>query len=210
MALAHDATRVLILGDSHVFWAARFVRSAGSSWPGVSMDFAVDGHGCRTPSFIGIRGGKLTTMRDDDLWERISILNPGLVILHLGGNDVDSISSSSPGVGAQLVDFARELLEFGVGHVMICHLVKRAKWRQFSPEEGATRVAAVNAFIQEECMGNNNISVWKHKGLWNPRSRIFMRDGVHFNDLGNFKLYRSFRGALLWAASHRGTGQGGR
>ena len=29
MALDHDATRVLILGDSHVFWAARFMRPAG-------------------------------------------------------------------------------------------------------------------------------------------------------------------------------------
>ena len=29
MALDHDATRVLILGDSHVFWAARFV---GLAW----------------------------------------------------------------------------------------------------------------------------------------------------------------------------------
>ena len=89
MALDHDAT----LGDSHVFWAVHFVRLPGSSWPGVSMDFAVDGHGC-IPSFIGIRRGKLTIVRDDDLWAGISILKPGLVILHLGGNDVDSIGSS--------------------------------------------------------------------------------------------------------------------
>lgn len=203
MAADHDATRVLILGDSHVFWSSRFVRSAGPSWPGVSVDFAVDGHGCRGPSFIGIRGGKISTMRDDDLWDRISILNPGLVILHVGGNDVDSVGLSPQRVGAQLVDFARELVEFGVSQVVICQLIKRAKWRHFSPEDGTTRVAVVNTFIQAECAGDHHISFWKHKGFWNPRNRIFMRDGVHFNDLGNFKLYRSFRGALLWAASRR-------
>ena len=32
----------------------------------------------------------------------------------------------------------------------------------------------------------------------------FKLDAVHFNDLGSFKLYRSLRGTLLWAASHQG------
>ena len=43
---------------------------------------------------------------------------------------------------------------------------------------------------------------WKHRGFWNSKSRFLHCDGVHLNNLGHFKLYRSLRGAILgcWRA----------
>ncbi|CAH3170365.1 unnamed protein product, partial [Porites lobata] len=41
---------------------------------------------------------------------------------------------------------------------------------------------------------------WKHRGFWNSRENIYLPDGVHLNDLGNLKLFRSIRGAVIKAA----------
>ena len=43
---------------------------------------------------------------------------------------------------------------------------------------------------------------WKQRGFWNSKSRFLHCDGVHLNNLGHFKLYRSLRGAILgcWRA----------
>ena len=82
MAVVHGRdTRALIMGHSHVFWLRRFIESAGPSWPGVSSNFAVDGHGCRV-HYIGVCGARLPYLRTDEQWERTSILRPQLVVLH--------------------------------------------------------------------------------------------------------------------------------
>ena len=202
MAAVHGVdTRALIMGHSHIFCLRRFIESAGPSWPGVSSNFAVDGHGCRV-HYIGVCGARLPSLRTDEQWERISILRPQLVVLHVGGNDLDSSAGLSPQqVGAQLVEFANELVVVGVSHVVICQLIRRDSWRHFSPAVGAARVACVNDYVKVACDGCKQVSVWKHKGFWNPQSMLFRDDGVHLNDLGNYKLYRSIRGAILRAVS---------
>ena len=68
--------------------------SAGPSWPRVSSNFAVDGHGCRV-HYIGVCGARLPSLHTDEQWERISILRPQLVVLHVGGNDLDSSAGPS-------------------------------------------------------------------------------------------------------------------
>ena len=51
-------------------------------------------------------------------------------------------------------------------------------------------MACVNDFVKAACEGCQQVSFWKHKGFWNPQSTVFRDDGVHFNDLGNYKLYK--------------------
>ena len=197
MAAVHGLdTRALIMGYSHIFWLQRFIESA---WPRVSLNFAVEGHGCCV-HYIGVCGARLPSLRTDEQWERIYILRPQLVVLHVGGNDLDSLASPSPQqVGAQLVEFANELVVVGVSHVVICQLIWCDSWRHFSTEVGAALVACVNDFVKAACEGCKQVSFWKHKGFWNSQSVVFRDD--HINDLGNYKLYRSIRGIILRAVS---------
>ena len=58
----------------------------------------------------------------------------------------------------------------------------------------------VNEVIRAECKQSHHVSFWKHKGFMNSQELIFHTDGVHFNDLGSYKLFRSYRGAVLRAA----------
>ena len=90
------------------------------------------------------------------------------------------------------MEFANELIDLVIEPVIISQLIRREKWRNFSAE-GASRVASVNDFLLAACQGCDvNMSVWKHKGFWNPCNKVFRDDGIHLNDLGNYKLYRSF------------------
>ena len=38
---------------------------------------------------------------------------------------------------------------------------------------------------------------WRHKGFWRAKTNFMARDGIHLNDLGQYKLYRGLRGAVL-------------
>ena len=55
-------------------------------------------------------------------------------------------------------------------------------------------VNEVNRVEYQQC---HQVSYWKHKGVMNSQEPIFRSDGVHFNDLGSYKLFRSYRGSIL-------------
>ena len=38
---------------------------------------------------------------------------------------------------------------------------------------------------------------WRHRGFWRTTKSFLLHDGVHLNQRGQFKLYRSLRGALI-------------
>ena len=38
---------------------------------------------------------------------------------------------------------------------------------------------------------------WGYRGFWKARHNFYAADGVHLNGKGQYKLYRSFRGAVL-------------
>ena len=38
---------------------------------------------------------------------------------------------------------------------------------------------------------------WGHRAFWKARHNFYAADGVHLNRMGLYKLYRSFRGAVL-------------
>ena len=87
---------------------------------------------------------------------------------------------------------ATELLAIGVRQVGLCQI--RNQWRNCGIEEGAKRVAAVNAMLEAECQGSSSQFYWRHKSLWTSLVHKFRLDQVHYFDVGNLSLYRSIRG----------------
>ena len=78
-------------------------------------------------------------------------------------------------------------------------VVRRAKWRHLSFNEGTERVRIGNEFLVSVCDGSNHLTTWRRRGLWQPVNDIFGQDGVHFNSLGNYKFFKCLRGAILQA-----------
>ena len=182
----------LVLGDSHVYWLGRFVANSMVRF-GSGPDFM--GDNCRI-RFNGFRGGSVDSL------ERVTSLLaagiPRVIILAIGGNDIDSVTDHPLLVGMRVFELAKSLVSRGVERVVVTQVVHRQSFRHLSVAEGSRRVVAINEFLAVVC-ATEHIRFWKHKGMWNSPLLMFRGDGVHFNDLGNYKLWRSVRGAVFLA-----------
>ena len=180
---------VLIIGHSHAYWMEKFVDASG-----LFANFEKRGHKCKI-SFLGIRGATDSSFRGAGGMARIRQHSPQIVLVMLGGNDICSRSSCSPHlVASGLCLLATELLAIGVQQVGICQIEHRGNWRQCSVEEGTARADSVNVKWDAECHGSTSQFYWHHKSLWTSPVQVFRADQVHYNDVGNIRLYRSIRG----------------
>ena len=196
MSAAKSELDVLVLGHSHAYWLGAFIEYAG-----LLDDLERLGYTC-TVLFMGRRGASIQTFREPATITRISARVPDIVITLLGGNDLDGKSPPPPeAVGLQLGRLGDELLALGVRQVCLCQIERRKKWRHFDFDTGAARVASANAALQSACGGRRGLFYWSHKYLWNSPAKVFRQDGVHLSDIGNFRLFRSIRGAIFRAVS---------
>lgn len=122
-----------------------------------------------------------------------------IVPLKIGTND---LSKTGPEVvGSDIEELVCFLLrEFGVRVVCICHVIPHGP--------SCRNVASFNARVETLHRITSTLfeSVpgafcWFHKGLTNPSRQVLLPDGVHLNSLGQYLLYRSYRGAILTALS---------
>ena len=114
-------------------------------WPGVSADFAVDGHGFEVEYVGRRREATVRSLRSGEHWERFALLRSQLVLLHAGSNDVSSGGGSPQQIAWELLVF--DLVASGVGHVVISQLIWRENLRELSPVEGVARTVMVNEVI---------------------------------------------------------------
>ena len=61
------------------------------------------------------------------------------------------------------------------------------------------KVACLNCLLQKLSANNEKFIFWKHKGLHLSDFNLLSSDGVHLNEYGNFRLYRSIRGFIIFA-----------
>ena len=100
----------------------------------------------------------------------------------------------------RLYELAKTLIRHGVERVVVCQVVRRQAWRHITVNEGSQRVQEMNKFLKSVCH-TNRISFWAHKGFWASARNIFRRDQINLNDHGNYKLWRSVKGAVFLASS---------
>ena len=188
---------MLVLGHSHAYWLGAFIESAG-----LLDDLERLGHTC-TIRFMGRMGASIKTFREPATVTRISAHVPDIVITLLGGNDLDGKFPPPPeAVGSHLGRLGDELLAVGVRQVCLCLIERHKKWRHFDFDTGAARVASANAALQSACGGGRcGLFYWSHKYLWNSPAKVSHQDGVHLSDIGNFRLFRSIRGAIFRAVN---------
>ena len=188
---------VLVIGDSHVFWLKQFIVSSDVRvCPGTSVFEAQD---CRV-KFAGYRGGTTRSLSSHS--EIAQILDrelPRVAVLSVGANDIDTpCRAETLKAGMRLYELAKTLIRHGVERVVVCQVVRRQAWRHITVNEGSQRVQEMNEFLKSVCH-TNRISFWAHKGFWASSKNIFRRDQIHLNDHGNYKLWRSVKGAVFLA-----------
>ena len=199
---------VLFLGDNHIVRFENFMWSYNQSWPSRPLQFDVNAGKAKgwivtKPHFMGMTDATVSSLGSADTLQEIAYLHPDIVILHMTGNEIDTLSGPTPQyIGMQMYLLAKKLLDVGVKQVVICQMVMQASWCQLSPEEGEVCVSGINEFLQAACEGGTEVHTWRHRRLGKTKKPVLEADGIHYNDWGNYKLYRSFRGAVMTTFHH--------
>lgn len=193
----------LIIGDSHMHWLENYADSA-TKFP----NFAISDHKLEPPKFFAKRGASLEFFaRRRRALAFIRKQKPAIIIVAVGGNDLDSDDvARDPRMALHIAtDIMRETRRWlcvpGVKQIAICQVLCREKWRKLSQEQGRQAVYQINGLLKAACADERKRFFWEHKGMWRSKFEIFWDDGVHFNEKGNEKLMASVRGCILRAAN---------
>ena len=202
---------VIFYGHSYIRRFGEFIKGSAGTKPDFGMQDMF--HARFNFAFEGRGGATVASLR-----ERVSALyqfDPiDILVLHVGDNEITA--ASDPYVLAESIVELAEFLQARllVSQVVISQLFFRDLARYCNIETHNDIVKAVNDAIemrvrflshsqsQHPCQHRkHHIVFWRHFGFGHPdvRAQLMHTDGVHFNDRGNFKLYRSFKSALVHA-----------
>ena len=189
---------ILVLGDSHVSWLDSFIISDGLADRFGELE--MEGRACHV-QYLGIHGATVATFLNPNMRAKIESFHPDAAVICLGGNSI--AGSGLPDLALVALDIHRlvaRLVQYGVRSVAVCQVVRRLKWRNVTFEVGAARADRLNAYLKAFSEDMPFVFFWRHKRLWSSKICIFRGDGCHFNDSGNYRFFRSIRGAIMAAA----------
>ena len=189
------STNVLFLGSSHI---RRFENYMKDNHKG---DFDLTYDGKVNVYFHGISGGKVSNaVHTRMLTSTVQHCKPDIIFVQIGGNDVDQHDMDEDGVKTLILRLVNicELwtVRHNVKYVVIGQFLFRTRTRHINPDRYNEFVLLANRTLKADLAGRKHIKLWAHKGLKNPVTAC-LADGVHLNQTGFYKLYRSTRGAIL-------------
>ena len=203
--------RVAFSGHSLVYWLRKYVYGPNDKDPHFGFDW-------KFVEYFGVRG---LTIRKTELClvERVKSFDPDWVILMLGDNDIGNKNMFLPGLATLIIAHAAMMRRHDSVPVIISLLLPRyvpvgsdPSARPFDPSYDS-RAFVVNKAIQDElALGvHRNITCWRHKfavfkcedkDRYDANRHLFRDDGVHLNDEGHARLYRSFKLLLRGLSAH--------
>ena len=196
MAAANEKPRVLLLGHSFVRRLREFAAQNHSGGP---YDLNLGLSNICSIIFHGIGGRTVNKMIKNDL-DKVRSAAPNIVVLELGSNDLCDKDSDPETIALSIVALAELLLtELSLRFIAVCEVTAR----QNEPFVGYNeRAALLNGHLRESLRIIPTAKCWQHRGLINPTNNaVYAPDCIHLNGIGNKALYRSYRGAILWALS---------
>ena len=116
-----------------------------------------------------------------------------ITILEIGTNDL--VDDRPEVVSSEIDDLAQLLLaSYSVRVIGVCEVIPRVRTPFFN-----AAAPILNQYLNGVLELCPNVFSWRHRGLSNPTVSPYLCDGIHLNSLGQYFLYRSYRGAILKA-----------
>ena len=198
MAAAPRRENVVILGHSYINHLVTFLQREQVGSSNIAMGMGLEARNVQV-EYLGRRGAVVRSVLSRQHLDRIKDVHPRCMVLHIGGNDITSRESDPVRVATDIVTLA-SLLHWGydVDQIAVCQLLCREQPR--FPEYNDI-LLHVNASLQQQLEGKPWAFYWKHRGMWNPGTRLHAADGVHLNSRGNYKFYTSLRTAVIHAVN---------
>ena len=180
--------RVLIIGHSFVHRLKTFVQKKRHMQAFSSLRGMADIY------FHGVGGRTIAKFRKFD-FNVVRQLVPDVIIVQLGSNDLVELSPQT--VGSELESLVRELYEIdSVQFVVVGQVLRR---HTPNSVEYNCKVGKLHQYLKVVLEPLPFCYYWRHRGFWKSKSELYLPDGVHLNNLGNYKFMRSIRGAVLQA-----------
>ena len=149
-------------------------------------------------AFQGVGGRTVDKINVFDL-QRVRKVQPDIVILEIGSNDLCPRDAKPEIVGSKIETLVQHLhAHFNVRFIVVCQTIARAACPRDNPSYN-DRVALLNQYLDVVLEAIPFAEFWRHKGLRKPNISVLSKDGVHLNNRGQYALYRSYRGAILYA-----------
>ena len=101
-------------------------------------------------------------------------------------------------VGSKIETLVQRLhAECQVETIVVCQTINRAAGLR-DPSSFNDRVALLNQYLSVVLETLPFAVFGRHKGFRQPTVRILCRDGIHLNAKGQYALYWSYRGTILF------------
>lgn len=188
---------ILLLGSSHVRHLDTYIRSHNKA--NFTLDYGQVHFMCLGKSGLCA----LHNEKDKNLYRQMShveTLVPDILIFHVGSNDLSTNQKSVTAIVKEIFVQAHLALSLGVKHIVISQQFKRDEGNNFNE-----RVVQYNILCSIKCAQEPRMSFWHHNGLWQPENgvkSILKGDGVHLNEAGNEKFFKSMKELAIHAKNH--------
>ena len=192
--MSNTETKVLILGHSFV---RRFKRDLNHCFdPRARRDFNLTG--TASVCLHGVGGRTVDKLQRFDL-NFVKETCPEIIILEIGTND---LSYEKPEiVGSSIDDLVLFILSeiASVRVVGVCHVIPRGINSSLDAKGFFRKAKILNQYVRVVLSQYSNVFCWEHKQFNSIFKDLYLSDGCHLNKLGQYFLYRSYRGAIMRA-----------
>ena len=185
-------TRTLVLGDSHIRRLHDFMSETPDAYShNVFLDMALG----ERLDFHGMGGRTVQGIFDHDM-EWVRWYAPHVVFLMVGGNDLTNPNLSALDVASSIHDLAKHLIDSEGSYVVfVASITGRTSYPYLNPSY-PQKVGDCNQYLRVLFEAEENMFYRTLRGLYNPSTEVMLHDGIHLNDWGHYRLYRTIRGAV--------------
>lgn len=195
--MSDSRPRVLILGHSFVSRLQNAIHHgplSSCTRPTFDLDK------CCEICMYGVGGRTIEKLQRLDMGV-VGRFQPDVLILEIGTNDLSHTRPET--VGSDIESFIQLVRrQFGVRVVGLCEVLNRKIRNQHFFDGAFNRQAdLLRQYLHVVLSDMPGVFIWQHKSiiLAEPELCLLSRDGVHLSDHGEYRLYRSYRGAILKA-----------
>ena len=194
----YDESPVKILYYGHSF-VAHF-QDYVASLPCYMNNFGMEGRQA-VVYYKSLSGAKIDRLIKKSNIDKINKMQPEIVVLEAGTNDLASVDLEPGEVCDNMVSLARDVLDCRVREVIVSQVLLRGKQGLIKNDpDFEEKVYLYNHQIESALQYLPRAAFWHHRNLWRDIEE-HVEDGTHLNDLGHKKLYRSLKGALQAAVT---------
>lgn len=194
-------TRVLVLGHSFI---KRLHRDILNRWyPNLVQHLNLRQAGVIV-KLVGLSGGTIDTLLEDEenrVRKAMLRFSPDIVILQIGGNDLDVVTFDMSGYMEKVCQFIGILqTTYLVKKVVLCEIFPRKKLRKkkkICPYVYHYGKHLIDQYFYLSLADHPSVSFWYHKSRLTAQYKLFLFDGIHLNVEGTRRFFKSLRGAVM-------------